>query len=263
MRLEMSPEEKSTRAEFGKTGKGKRKKSIKNSKRWCERNIRTQGRTYVCPGRLGLRTRRLPLGGICWTVPQNRRSRWRAIWETGTCVDRSEFSGTAETVPVGRSGNNPCCTSCADRLARHHHPVTGDGHSGRSMAVPSAAQTQLPAAVPGSCPVIASSQSRTACGFPRPARRQWGSPHSRPAVSCRADRRIQCRRDFGSVFVRGRGARPFTRRVPVTSAAVRTSSVCRRFAAGRPPDDRNSGDCGLKFAKRRPLQRKTTRWPLP
>ncbi len=64
--------------------------------------------------------------------------------------------------------------------------------------------------------------------------------------------------DFGSVFVRGRVARPFTRRVPVTIATVRTSSVCRRFAAGRPPDDRNSGDCGLKFAKRRPLQRKTT-----
>ncbi|MFO0131999.1 MAG: ATP-binding protein, partial [Planctomyces sp.] len=64
--------------------------------------------------------------------------------------------------------------------------------------------------------------------------------------------------DFGSVFVRGRVARPLTRRVPVTSVIVRTSSVCRRFAAGRPPDDRNSGDCGLKFAKRRPLQRKTT-----
>ena len=63
--------------------------------------------------------------------------------------------------------------------------------------------------------------------------------------------------DFGSVFVRGRDARPFTRRVPVTSAIVRTSSVCRRFAAGRPPDDRNSGDCGPTFAKRRPLQRKT------
>ncbi|MFN6149295.1 MAG: ATP-binding protein, partial [Planctomyces sp.] len=63
---------------------------------------------------------------------------------------------------------------------------------------------------------------------------------------------------LGSVFVRGRVARPLTRRVPVTSAIVRTSSVCRRFAAGRPPDDRNSGDCGLKFAKRRPLQRLTT-----
>ncbi|MFO0533098.1 MAG: ATP-binding protein, partial [Planctomyces sp.] len=60
------------------------------------------------------------------------------------------------------------------------------------------------------------------------------------------------------MFVRGRVARPLTRRVPVTSAIVRTSSVCRRFAAGRPPDDRNSGDCGLKFAKRRPLQRLTT-----
>ena len=64
--------------------------------------------------------------------------------------------------------------------------------------------------------------------------------------------------DFGSVFVRGRVARPFTRRVPVTSAIVRTSSVCRRFAAGRPPDDRNGGGCGPTFAKRRPLQRKTT-----
>ena len=63
--------------------------------------------------------------------------------------------------------------------------------------------------------------------------------------------------DFGSVFVRGTVARPFTRRVPVTSGIARTRSVCRRFAAGRPPDDRNSGDCGLKFAKRRPLQRKT------
>jgi len=63
--------------------------------------------------------------------------------------------------------------------------------------------------------------------------------------------------DFGSVFVRGMVARPFTRRVPVTNAIVRTSSVSRRFAAGRPPDDRNSGDCGLKFAKRRPLQRKS------
>ena len=63
--------------------------------------------------------------------------------------------------------------------------------------------------------------------------------------------------DFGSVFVRGRVARPFTRRVPVTSAIVRTSSVCRRFAAGRPPDDRNGGGCGPTFAKRRPLQRKT------
>ena len=63
--------------------------------------------------------------------------------------------------------------------------------------------------------------------------------------------------DFGSVFVRGRVARPFTRRVPVTSAIVRTSSVCGRFAAGRPPDDRNGGGCGPTFAKRRPLQRKT------
>ena len=63
--------------------------------------------------------------------------------------------------------------------------------------------------------------------------------------------------DFGSVFVRGRVARPFTRRVPVTSAIVRTSSVCGRFAAGRPPDDRNSGGDGPTFAKRRPLQQKT------
>jgi hypothetical protein len=60
--------------------------------------------------------------------------------------------------------------------------------------------------------------------------------------------------DFGSVYVRGRVARPFTRRVPVTSDTVRTSSVCRRFAAGRPPDDRNSGGCGPTFVKRRPLQ---------
>ncbi|MFN7869498.1 MAG: ATP-binding protein [Planctomyces sp.] len=64
--------------------------------------------------------------------------------------------------------------------------------------------------------------------------------------------------DFGSVFVRGRVARPFIRRVPLTSAIVRTSSVCRRFAAGRSPDDRNSGGCVLKVANRRPLPRKTT-----
>jgi hypothetical protein len=73
-------------------------------------------------------------------------------WGTGTFVDRSEFSGTAETVPVVRSGNNPCCTSCADRLARHHHAVTGDGCSGGSLAVPSAAQTQIPVAVRGRVP---------------------------------------------------------------------------------------------------------------
>jgi len=60
--------------------------------------------------------------------------------------------------------------------------------------------------------------------------------------------------DFGSVFGRGTVARLFTRRVPVTSAIARPRSVCRRFAAGRPPDDRNSGGCGPKFVKRRPLQ---------
>jgi len=48
---------------------------------------------------------------------KNKRSRWRAVWETGTFVDRSEFSGTGEAVPVGRSGNSPCCTRYADRLS--------------------------------------------------------------------------------------------------------------------------------------------------
>jgi hypothetical protein len=59
--------------------------------------------------------------------------------------------------------------------------------------------------------------------------------------------------DFSSVFVRGRVARPFTRRVPVTSAIAMPRSVCRRFAAGRPQDDRNNGGCGPKYAKRRLL----------
>jgi len=40
--------------------------------------------------------------------------------------------------------------------------------------------------------------------------------------------------DFGNVFVRGNVVRLLTRPVPVTSAIVRISSVCRSFTAGRP-----------------------------
>ena len=52
MLSEISPGRNSTKAEFGKTAKGKRKKSVKNSKKRVERHIRTQGRADVCPGRL-------------------------------------------------------------------------------------------------------------------------------------------------------------------------------------------------------------------
>ena len=144
--------EKSTRTGFVKTAGDRRKKSVKNrEKTLFNAFVNKVGHTYVrAEGVMGLGW---AFGGLVRRPsPPKQEVPVACNLGTGTFVDRSEFSGTAETVPVGRSGNNQCCTSCADRLAIHHHPVTGDGHSGRSKAVPNAAQTQLPAAVPGRVP---------------------------------------------------------------------------------------------------------------